>query len=130
MSAIERIIINEKDQSLSRPVLADVFNVLVLEDSLFNDVDTTLYEDSEDFRKKYTSDSHIITAICNIIDGGLGVYVSNLANILTFKDKYRYDFAFLMDCAASRDDISNINTLISARKDFLYLPPDYSSYSF
>lgn len=126
MSAIERIIINEKDQSQSRPVLSDVFNVLVLEDSIFTTLDTVLYEDSEDFKKQYTADQPLFDAICDLIDLGLGVYVTNITNLLTFKDKYRFDFAFLMDCNTTREDIGDINTLIAARKDFLYLPQDFA----
>lgn len=127
MSAIERIIINEKDQSQSRPVLADVFNVLVIEDGLFNTLDTDLYESSEDFKKVYTNKDARLDAICDLIDGGLGVYVTSITNLLTFKDKYRYDFAFLMDLATTREDTGTIESLIAARKDFLYLPPDFAA---
>ena len=122
MSA-ERIIINEQDQSQGRVVLADVFNVLVIDDS-FTTADPKLYEDSEVFRKAYSTNKYSII-ISNLIDAGLGVYVSDAASANTYKDKYKYDVAFILDLRADDSSMTEIDSLIANRKDLLYLVADY-----
>lgn len=130
-TTVERIVINEIDQSQGRVVLDDQYNVLIISESFTDKNDTKLYTDAEEFTSVYgttlANDKVALISAQDFINLGLGVYVSNEDNCQQFKDKYRFDVLFIYDTRKGESlEVDTITSLLSARLDCIYLPADFS----